>query len=97
MAQIYPQKEGTANAGGRPGLNVDFVAVCDGRPRGKDGERKDHDRCGRALRSIPRVALEMVLPGAPRGRVMDQVVWDGPIILAMMDLLAVGKGVANWQ
>ena len=37
------------------------------------------------------MALEMVLPGAPRGRVMDQVVWDGLIILAMMDLLPIGN------
>ena len=29
MAQIYPQLEGIANVGGRPGLNVDFGAVCD--------------------------------------------------------------------
>ena len=29
MAQIYLEPEGITNVGGRPGLNVDFVAVCD--------------------------------------------------------------------
>ena len=29
MAQIYLEPEGITNVGGRPGLNVDFMAVCD--------------------------------------------------------------------
>ena len=29
IIRIYPQLEGISNVGGRPGLNVDFGAVCD--------------------------------------------------------------------